>query len=61
MKGYEGAGGGVYDLAMKKNDLLQVLPGELSEFLFRMSADKGQSLQGSKGHVITMSGRTIFQ
>ena len=57
---YEDAGGEAYDLAMKKNDLLQVLPGELSELLLWMATDKGQSFQEFKDHVITMSGRILF-
>jgi hypothetical protein len=60
IKQYEDAGGEAYDLEMKKNDLLQVLPGELSELLLWMATDKNQSFQGFKDHVITMSGRILF-
>jgi hypothetical protein len=45
IKQYEDAGGEVYDPAMKKNDLLQVLPGELSELLLWMATDKGKCFQ----------------
>ena len=45
---------------MEKNDFLQVLPGELSKLLFWMATDKGRSFQEFKDHVITMSGRTLF-
>jgi hypothetical protein len=57
---YEDAGGERYDPYMKKNDLLQVLPGELSELLLRMATDKGMNFQEFKDHVINMSGRIRF-
>ena len=60
IKQHEGAGGEVYDLHMKKNDLLQVLPDDLSALLLWMASDKGMSFQEFKDHVITMSGRILF-
>ena len=43
IKQYEDAGGEAYDPAMKKNDLLQVLLGELSELMLWMATDQGKN------------------
>ena len=60
IKEYEDAGGEVYDPAMKKNDLLQILPGELSELMLWMATDQGKNFHEFKDHVITMAGKILF-
>jgi len=60
IKEYEDSGGEKYDPAMKKNDLLQVLPGELSELMLWMATDQGKNFQEFKEHIIVMSGKILF-
>ena len=39
------AGGEADDPGMKKNDLLQILPGDLSELMLWMATDQGKNFE----------------
>ena len=61
IKEHQDAGGKDYgDLNMKKNDLIQVLPGELSETMLWMATDQKKPYPLFKEHVINMSAKILF-
>ena len=59
IKQFEDAGGEKSSDATKKNDLLQVLPGDLSEILLWKSVDDSYTFKGFTDHVITMASRLL--